>query len=935
MARIIRVAPARPRRRRRWLIPTAAPAVGDATVTPAAIACTVALPQTAVGVGVAPAVTPAVVALPLPTSVGQTGDATVTPAAISAVVALPAAQVSVGVAPAVIATLVSLPQTAVGVGAAPAAVAVVVTLPPVTIAVHALAQPAVIGVVVALPQPAVGVGVAPAVVALVVVLPAPLSVGELAVNVNPPGPVMVGAILTASSLFGTRPSSVVGGGFQNAGCFAPTGIGHQWVAISGGDVGGFAVTTDGLRWTPANTNLNHRNKMRVSCVEGSRTTPNRIYGYTSSNDGLGANAGFLLRGSFDPAGSFDAATGYINWTQVALLADAARAGNVGDNHPRQVGRTMALDEANDVAVVGTINGLAVITLSTGAVAYRALAGHHVTGVVLDPTDTQLCYCTVDDDGGANQAGVHRVVNIRSGAVSSTRYDVLTNPQDIVLVTAGGSRYCYVAAMQQGIRRWTVGADITAGWTDLTGTLVTTQGYAGVDARDAASLSTVTLLASTAETGQTSVDGGAYSTDGGTTWQRESLAWTVSSVVVGQTEAWWMAAPQPQALLGGNTYEATTPRINPADPADFHIHGRAGVWRSVDGGANWQPTVNGLCVTGGFAVAVDPQDPARAVVGDNDWTMFRTTSKFLTMADQEEPGGVSGRSVFDFAFRPSGRLALACGNAPTNTLGEVYTTDNPWDTTPTYTSQGFGTAGGGARCKAVAIGQDAAATEVLLAVVEGSGIYRKVGAAAPTLVSTLVQATQATTPRFWWPQGGTDQHVYCSAAEGLLRSADYGATWTSIWSYTQGYEYVGGIDGDPTTPTTLYLTVDDNASNVGLYKVTGAAGTPTITRIGPTADPPGQCAVHPLTGQVFLATTYETPGGPRLWRSPAANPDAAAAFVDITDLQWAAGAMAPRDLVVAADGTVYFANAIGGYFVAQTAAGVGAMAPPGGMAGSIG
>lgn len=706
----------------------------------------------------------------------------------------------------------------------------------------------------------------------------------------------------------TRPSSVFGGGFQNAGCFAPAGVGHQWLSITGGDVGGFAVTSDSAIWRPANTNLLNRNKQRVSCVEGSRTTANRIYAFTSSNDGLGTSAGFFLRGTFNLT------TGLIDWVTVATLTSGAQAGNVGDNHPRQVGRTMALDEANDTAVIGTINGLATVTgisTSSGTVTYRALAGFHVTGVVLDPTNTNIAYCTVDNDGTAGSAGVHRVVNIRTGTVSSTQYTTLTDPQDIQIASVGGTLYCWVAAFRQGIHRWAVSATVTTGWTDLTGTLPVTQGWAGVDVYPGSSLGTTKVIASTADSAATAVDAGAWSTNGGSTWSRESLAWTINTVPYGMADPWWLESAQVQALLNGNTYESECPRINPADTTMLHFHGRSGVWVSTDSAVNWRPSVNGQCVSGGISVGFDPANTNRAVVGDNDWDFFRSSDEFSTMPDPEDP--VTGASTWDIAFRPSGKLAIASGSS-SNTLGEVYTTTNLWATTVTWTSNGFGTAGGGARCKAVAIGQDAGATEVILAVIEGSGIYRKVGGAAPTLVSSLVTATQTTLPKFCWPGGGTGQYVYLSAANGLFRSTDYGATWASIWSYTQAYEQVGNIACDPTTSTTLYVTVDDNGSNVGLYKITNASTTPVTTKIGPSVDPPGQVAVNPSTGLVYLATTMDTAGGPKLYRSPIANPTAATTFNDITDAQWAAGVMLPKHIAVSSVGVVLVANGIGGYFV---------------------
>jgi hypothetical protein len=190
-----------------------APGVGVG-VSPAPAAAVAALPQAAVGVGVAPAVLAAVAALPLATA-GESGTgATVTPDPIAAVAALPAPAVGVGAAPAPVASVVALPQPAVGVGVVPTVLAALVALPLAQPRVDQTVTPAVVAAVAAIHQPAVGVGVTPAVIQVLVEVLANLSVGDVAININPAGPLLVGAIVVnpdavAGATSGRR--AIVGG----------------------------------------------------------------------------------------------------------------------------------------------------------------------------------------------------------------------------------------------------------------------------------------------------------------------------------------------------------------------------------------------------------------------------------------------------------------------------------------------------------------------------------------------------------------------------------------------------------------------------------------------------------------------------------------------------------------------------------------------------
>jgi hypothetical protein len=948
----------------------------------------------------------------------------------------------------------------------------------------------------------------------------------------------------------TSPSTVMGGVFQNAGCFAPPAVGHQWYAASGADVAGFSITNDGTTWRPAN-NGTYVGRHRVAALEGSRTVANRLWAFTSRTaDGTGGTAGPVRKGTYDPA------TGYALWEDLAVLDAGAAAG--GATHPRQIGRLLALDEPNDCLYIGNLDGVWKVTISTGATTQRALAGCLVTGLVLDGGDPTIAYATVRS-GGAG-AGVYRITNLRSGTVATTRYATITDPEDLVYCNAGGTPYLFVAAMGQGIRRWAVTSDISAGWTDVTNAYdVGGNGCAGIDAVWTGSA--VKLIATNAGTAS-NTNAGATSANGGTTWSNEATAWTVSDVPLGETVAWWLAAT-PAMMLDGGSYDCENPRFDPADSSVLHLWGRSGVWRSSDAGSNWRPSVRGILGTVGWCVGADPTGSHRAVVGDGDWTVLRSTDAFATMPVMDRPDGTTGMGVM--FRRDTGKLALAVGDVASQLAGEVYTNPDPFDTgagggggagfttvgyvsgrldsgssfvpdtwpsglqagdvivlfvgtgtfnaagpptmtckapdttdytmgadqaqgttcrlrrfsrvaasngegAPTiaysqtangtcvgvvlrgqdattpidvtdvsvgaassgsatlpnittatdqdlllvgytsrvaatpyptltagadYTSQtarsntgsgagattmlatrgpvtvgtygneafstspngvqaiiqvavrqsaaggggggsvwtatGFNATAGGATCRGVAIGVDAGANEILLTVRSGVGIQRKVGAGTPTTVSTLTTAGSPL-PHFLWPNNtgvGTNAGVvYCSCDVGLLRSSDYGATWSNIVAWANSSDNCGSLHADPVDNTILYTTKDDGiAGNTGLHKITGATGTPTLTKIGPSTISPGPCAVDPTTGVVYLAINAVVGTTPALYASPTRNPDGATVFTDLTDDAWRNGPFAPKDMVVLGDGTILVGSKQNSDFVA-TVSGAG----PGGGTG---
>src|SRR5215218_4826654 len=457
----------------------------------------------------------------------------------------------------------------------------------------------------------------------------------------------------------TNPSKAGGGGFVNVGDFAPPGVGHDWYAVGYGDVFGTAVTNDGITWRPTNKGIGGphatRRTLRGSAIQGSQTVANRLYGWAGQSPDGQSGGGTITRGTYAPA------TGFITWTNFAQTTAGVAGGTTSYGHPRQVGRMLCLDEANDTLYVGTVNGVARVTISTGAVTdARALSGEDITGMVLDPTNPQIMWATARST--SPNPGVYRVVNVRSGTVTSTRYATLTNPTDLVLVDTGTNRYVFVAAMAQGIRRWLVSTDITAGWTDITGaynTGGTSNGAASVDGFYDGTQ--VQLLAVNA--GNTNLtNGGGYTRNAlatAPTWVNEASGWTINMVPWGETDPWWLSVLIPGLMLNGTGYDSACARIDPSNPNIGLLWGRSGPWRSQNGLQTWRPSVKGTVGVMGWVAAARPGRGNQALAGDGDWSLERSDDFATVMPApvRPRPGGGMGLHWTE----DGAEAAWACGD----------------------------------------------------------------------------------------------------------------------------------------------------------------------------------------------------------------------------------------------------------------------------------
>ena len=203
----------------------------------------------------------------------------------------------------------------------------------------------------------------------------------------------------------------------------------------------------------------------------------------------------------------------------------------------------------------------------------------------------------------------------------------------------------------------------------------------------------------------------------------------------------------RGLEGGTIYSLA---IDPVTPATLYagVDG-GGVFKTTDGGWNWDTANNGLTSVNVQSLAIDPKTPTTLYVGTGNRGIFKST----------DGGGTW--NITNIGLKNSTVAALAIDpTAPTT----IYT----------GTSGGgvFKSTDGGAHWSAANIGMTNA------------------------YVSAL--AIDPTTPTT----------IYAGTSDGVFKTTDGGANWSAANTGLTG-NHVVALAIDPTTPTTIYAGADDS------------------------------------------------------------------------------------------------------------------------------
>ncbi|MGH9281407.1 MAG: hypothetical protein ACRD0S_00560, partial [Acidimicrobiales bacterium] len=389
-----------------------------------------------------------------------------------------------------------------------------------------------------------------------------------------------------------------------------------------------------------------------------------------------------------------------------------------------------------------------------------------------------------------------------------------------------------------------------------------------------------------------------STDGGATWS--SL--TANPAGIHYTTggpggpAWWLAQSQSGVMLGKSTYTAAHIATAGTDRSRIFVAGRSGVWASSDGGANWYPMVDGLGVTINKAVIADPNVPGRVFVGNTDWVNLSSNDGLDSVSQTRPPGPSTGYSLaLDTATTPS-IVYIGVGHRDSNTSGDVYS--NPDPLTRSWTSEGLGAATGGKRPLGVAV-RRVGGSPVILAAVEGGGIWRKTGGSWRQ-VSSAAMGTQATeAASFSWLQNSSIVYLY-DHQTGVWRSNDDGQNWTKIWSKVSASDMTGFVVADPADVSRLYVSAKD-----GVYRLEGAnagtvgAGISPVT-LGSFVNP-GPMAMAP-GNKLYVAQPVRSGAAANLMVSS----DRGTTWATVSDASYPGSALFPFGMAAGPEGNLYLA-----------------------------
>jgi len=675
-------------------------------------------------------------------------------------------------------------------------------------------------------------------------------------------------------------SGLVGGGFVNVVAADPN---DASVVLAGGDVSGFHRSTDGgVTWTTSNTGVRAIPQLAVASILFSRATPGLVYAAV----GKVATGGGLLVSSDDGR----------SWS----LRSAAPQFSGSDNpikalpktHPRSTGTLLAEDAANGLLYAATFDQ-GVMRSDDGGRTWTALGldGRFLRGLAFDPAHPDTLYA------GAYNDGVYVTTNASTDGTFTKLAASPATPEELALI--GGS--LYVAGGKAGLFR---SRDGGASWQPLGGSAIPTAGPSWTSIAGYRACGRDVVFAGATGGGSDAI---VRSVDDGATWSPLTADATRVHTTLGGASGprWWLGG-RTAVLPGGGTYVAASIATGTGPPGGADcldpgvlVAGRAGVWGSANAGADWYPMMQGLGVSIARDVAVDPSLPGRAYVASADWT-FLYSNDSLSVVSQKTPTGVN-RGVdlaLDASTSPE-RVYLAASKPTTN--GEVFSSANP--STSGWTDEGVSSVVSGGWAPLAIAEQRFGTQRVLLAAVERSGIYRKVGSTWSRV--NAVAMTQAQVSRgasFAWAPGSDTVFLFDREA-GVWRSNDRGKTWTRMWSVESSLPGTGYLALDPSAPGRLFVST----AGTGVWRIDGATtgsvdgGTlsPVLVGAFPTAGP-----LEPGPGDTLWLATSGAAGVTAALYSSA---DDGATWDLRSDAAYAASALFPFDIAAGRDGRVLVAT----------------------------
>jgi hypothetical protein len=675
-----------------------------------------------------------------------------------------------------------------------------------------------------------------------------------------------------------RQSGLAGGGFVNVVAADPS---DPSTLLAGGDVSGFHFSTDGgATWTTSNTGIQSLFQLQVATILFSTSTPGLVYAGVGKK---GAGGGLLV-----------SQDGGHSWSLRSAVPQFSAGDNEGvkalpHTHPRSTGTLLAEDASGGFLYAATFNQ-GVMRSDDGGHTWTSLglAGKYLRGLAFDPAHPDTLFI------GAYNDGVYVTTNASTTGTFSKIAGSPTTPEELLLL--GDS--LYVAGGKAGVFRTRNGG---SSWLQLGGSAIPTNGPFWESIAGYRACGRDVVYAGAKGGGG---DALVRSIDDGATWGSVTADPTLVHPTIGGPggQTWWLGgggrfAPGSAGYVASSIVTGTGPLggANCLDP-DVSVAGRSGIWASQDEAHDWYPMMRGLGVSIARDVSGDPSVAGRTYVAAADWVFLYSTDSLTTVTQKKAPGVVRGT---DIAIDPStSRVYIGAGKPSTN--GEVFSSANP--VSSGWTDEGLSGVAGGRVPLAVAA-QTASGQRILLAAVEGNGIWRKAGATWTKVNAVAMASWQPSRgSSFAWAPGATNVYLF-DHESGVWRSNDRGKTWTRIWNIRSSVAGTGYLAVDPASPGRLYVST----TGTGVWRIDGATSgsvdagtlTPTLIYPSPSAGP----IETDGAGNLWLGLNASANETPALYRSD----NAGGSWSLMSDAAYAAAALYPYDLWIAPDGHVFVAT----------------------------
>lgn len=250
--------------------------------------------------------------------------------------------------------------------------------------------------------------------------------------------------------------------------------------------------------------------------------------------------------------------------------------------------------------------------------------------------------------------------------------------------------------------------------------------------------------------------------------------------------WTELGPAPIGSSPTNSGRTNSIAIDPTNTSTIYLGAATGgVWKTVDGGANWKPVTDSQCSLAMGSIAIDPASPQTVYAG-------------------------TGEENF------SGDSYYGCGVLKTTDGGVTWTQTG---------ASVFAPAGPGASIGKIAINPASSST---LLVASSFGLYRSTNAGASySQVLTGISTDVAFDPSNANIVYSANGNVFGSASNGVYKSTNGGATWSQL---------AGGLPTSlvgrvmlavaPSAPSTIYATIQNTSTFglLGIWKSTDSGAT---------------------------------------------------------------------------------------------------------------